>query len=105
MIKFRYKLPEGLVPLVNKEVVDFNDEYITGIMPEEISGNLKHCSMYMICELEEHDKITVLRNPIAVVETNQPNAMIAYRETYGKDNGTVLCEIVDRCDNIKVIPL
>ena len=103
-IKFRYKIPENLQPLVNQTVVDYGSNYLYGLMPEELVGELRHCSLYMICELESVNTIDVWRNPVAVVGPNEINAMETYVKNTGKENGSVLCEIVNRCDNIKVEP-
>jgi hypothetical protein len=104
MIKFKYRLPDNLVPLVNKTIVDYGYDFLYGLMPEGIAYQLRHCSMYLICELESHNNLMVHRNPVAVVERNQQNAMDVYIEATGNKNGTILCEIIDRCDNISVEP-
>ena len=104
MVKFKYRLPEALVPLVSTTVVDYGLDYVYGLMPKELIGQLRHCSMYMICEYEDHNGVQVWRNPVAVVARNDVDAMEAYVKTMKKENGSVLCEIVNRCDNIKVEP-
>lgn len=104
MVKFKYKLPFDLVKLIKSTIVNYDYDYICGIMPKGLVGQLKHCSMYMICELENHDGIDVYSNPLAVVARNHTNAMETYVKNTEKENGSILCEIVDRCDNIKVEP-
>lgn len=104
MIKFICALPAGLVPLVNKTVVDYGLDYIRGIVDEGLTGQLRHCSMYMICEYENNHGVSVYRNPLAVVAHNDTEAMEAYVRTTGKENGSILCIIYDRCDNVKVEP-
>jgi hypothetical protein len=103
-IKFKYTLPANLQPLVDKTVVDYGLNYVYGLMPEDLTGQLKHCSLYMICELEFINNMQVWRNPIAVVGNNEFNAMETYVKNTGKENGSILCEIVNRCDNIVVEP-
>ena len=104
MVKFRYRLPEHLQPLVNQTVMNYGQNYLNGIMPRSLAGQLRHCSLYMICEFESNNGIDVWTNPMAVVGTNEVDAMETYVRTTGKENGSVLCEIVNRCDNIKVEP-
>ena len=103
-VKFRYRIPNNLQPLVDETVVNYGLDYLYGLMPEELSGQLRHCSLYMICEFEFIDNTQVWQNPIAVVGQNEVEAMETYVKNTGKENGSVLCEIVNRCDNIKVEP-
>ena len=103
-IKFKYRIPDNLLPLVNQTVSDFGMDYLYGLMPEELGGQLRHCSLYMICEFEDINGLQVWRNPVAVVGKNEVEAMETYVRNIRKENGSVLCEIVNRCDNIKVEP-
>jgi hypothetical protein len=103
-IRFKYTLPENLVPLVNETIVDYGYDYVYGLLPEELSSDLRHCSLYMICELEFVNNMQVWRNPVAIVAHNDVEAMEVYVTNMGKNNGSVLCEIVNRCDNIVVEP-
>ena len=101
-VKFKYRIPENLQPLVDKTVVDYGLNYVYGLMPEELAGQLRHCSLYMICEYENNNNFQVWRNPVAIVAPNEISAMETYVRNTHKENGSVLCEIVNRCDNIKV---
>lgn len=103
-IKFKYKIPENLLPLVNQTIVNYGLDYLYGLMPRELAGQLRHCSLYMICEYESSNGISIWSNPVAVVGYNEVNAMETYVRNTNKENGSVLCEIVNRCDNIKVEP-
>ena len=100
-IRFKYRIPENLQPLVDKTVTDYGLTYLYGIMPEGLASQLRHCSLYLICEYE-NTGIEVWRNPMAVVGNNEVDAMETYVRFTGNENGSVLCEIVDRCDTIKV---
>lgn len=102
VIKFKYRIPENLKPLVDTTVVDYGYDYLYGLMPEGLANQLKHCSLYMICEFESIQGVGVWRNPIAVVGNNEFSAMETYTLTTHKHNGSILCEIVNRCDKIKV---
>ena len=101
-IKFRYRIPDNLLPLVNQTVADYGYDYVYGLMPEELVSQLRHCSLYMICEFEFINGLQVWRNPVAVVAPNEVDAMETYVRNTKKENGSVLCEIVDRCDKITV---
>lgn len=103
-VKFKYKIPKNLQPLVDETVVDYGLDYLYGFMPEELSGQLRHCSLYMICEFNDINGVQVWKNPVAIVGTNEFNAMETYAENTKNTNGSVLCEIINRCDNIKVEP-
>lgn len=103
-IKFKYTIPQNLQPLVDQTIVNYGLDYLYGVMPEEIIGDLRHCSLYMICELDFVNNMQVWQNPVAVVGHNEVEAMEAYVRETQKENGSVLCEIVNRCDNIKVEP-
>ena len=104
VVRFKYRLPEHLVPLVAQTVANYGLDYVYGLMPKDLAGQLRHCSMYMICEYESNDGIDVWTNPVAVVGYNEVSAMETYVRNIKKENGSVLCEIVGRCDNIKVEP-
>ena len=101
-IKFKYKIPENLLPLVRQTVVDYGSDYIYGFVPEDLSGQLKHCSLYMVCDFESTDGVDIWREPVAIVGYNEINAIETYTKNTNKTNGSVLCEILNRCDNIKV---
>lgn len=102
VVQFKYKLPEGIIPLVRQDIDGFNDDYILGWFDQMDIGQLHHCSLYMICELETIDNNNILSNPLAVVGKNTVQAMETYVKATGNKNGTVLCEIVNDCSSIKV---
>lgn len=101
-IKFKYVLPEALQPLVKETVSDYGLDYLYGLMPEELAGQLRHCSLYMVCEHENLDNVQLWKNPMAVVAINNSNAIETYSNATGAKNGSVLCEIANKCDKIKV---
>ena len=101
-VRFKYRIPENLQPLVNETVVNYGLDHLYGFMPEELAGQLRHCSLYMICEYENINGLQVWTNPVAIVGTNEVNAMETYVKNTKKENGSVLCEIVNRCDKIRV---
>lgn len=103
-IKFKYRIPENLQPLIDTTITDYGLDYVYGLMPEDLAGDLKHCSLYMVCEFEYINFTEIWRNPVAIVAPNEVSAIETYAENMNKNNGSVLCEIVNRCDNIKVEP-
>lgn len=103
MIKFRVKIPESLLDLCRKEIMDFIYDELNGIMEQGMAGQLRHCSMYIICEQEFVNNRVIWRNPLAVVAKNESAAMTMYYDHTGNTNGGVLCAMYDRCDNISVM--
>lgn len=102
LIRFKYRLPDNLVPLVQKEIVDWPYDYLYGMMEPGIASQLRNHGLYMICELEVHNNRNVYKNPVAVVAKNENEAIRVYHDDTGKENGLVFCEIVNRCDKITV---
>ena len=103
-IKFEYKIPDNLLPLVQQTIVDYGSDYLYGYMPEGLAGQLQHCSLYMVCEFESNNGVDIWKNPLAIVSNNEVNAVETYSEATGSEIPSVLCEIVNRCDKIVVRP-
>ena len=102
MIKFVYRISDNLLPLVRTSIVNYTNDYFIGYMDEGDTANLRHTSLYLACELINTDNISVHSNPIAVVAKNQYDATGMYNEITGSQSGTMLCEIINRCDNLTV---
>ena len=102
-IKFEYKIPDNLLPLI-RQTVDYQSDYLYGYLPEGLAGQLRHCSLYMVCEFENSSGIDIWKNPLAIVSNNEFNAVETYSEVTGSEIPSVLCEIVNRCDKIVVKP-
>ena len=86
-LNFIYKISDSLLNLAKKEIVDFPiDGQLNGWIDkfDIINKQLKHCSMYLVCELATPNNINVLSNPMCIV--------------------AVMCEILNSCVNIKVQP-
>ena len=103
-IKFKYRMSIDLEPLVRTTIINYNDIYLYGILPEELAGQLKHCSLYLVCSLDYSDNVQVWQNPLAIVAKNEKSAVEKYAELTNSEIGSVLCEIANRCDKLKVIP-
>lgn len=105
-LNFIYKISDSLLNLAKKEIVDFPiDGQLNGWIDkfDIINKQLKHCSMYLVCELATPNNINVLSNPMCIVAKNQSKAMEIFNIVTEK-NGTVMCEIINSCVNIKVQP-
>ena len=101
MIAFKYKLPEGIKDLAWGAIYGFNSEYIKGYMPEGISTQLKHYSLFMVCDLEIVDDNNIYKNPVAIVAKNESRAAELYAEIFEK-YGFVFCELSDDASKITV---
>ena len=102
-IKFKYTFKEDLLNLVRQNIVNYTSDFAIGYMNEGDVNNLRHRSLYLMCEIiEPTPSMRVYQNPIVVVAKNQYDATGMYNEITGSQSGTMLCEIVNRCDNIIV---
>jgi hypothetical protein len=101
MVKFKYKIDNGLLPLVQNLIVDFYDNTFTGYLPEGLSGQMQHCTLFIVCEFEEINSTQVYKNPIVVVARNDGQAVQIYQEVTG-NIGFVLHRISEDCSKIKV---
>ena len=104
MIKFKYILPEDIGSLVRGSMATPYAGYLVGYLPEELAHDLRHCYLYMVCELDynKKDNINVYSNPVAIVARNDGDALRTFSTETGKDNGMIYGEICNRCDKIKV---
>ena len=66
LINFIYKLPASLVPLTRKEMVGFTDDRIVGWFDQADVSQLKHCSMFMVCNYEQNSNVTVYTDPVGI---------------------------------------
>lgn len=104
MIKFKYNLPNDLLQLVQRTVVDFTDYFLYGCMDEGFAGQLKHCTLFLVCEYDEINNQQIYRNPIVVVAMNDGQAVQYYNEMTDK-YGFILHRITEDCSKIKVEPI
>lgn len=100
LIGFKYKLSPALVMLASNEVSGLDGQYIKGWLDYEDTNQLNHCSMYMVCE-QDND---LLSNPLAIIARNTFEALSKFHRATKLNNGTVMCEIVNNCDGLKVEP-
>lgn len=100
LIGFKYKLSPAFSKLARQEIPDLNEEYINGWLDSEDANQLYHCSMYMICEQQDE----FLSNPLAIIARNSFEALQKFYKATEKNNGTVVCEILNSCEGVKVNP-
>lgn len=108
-INFKYKIPSNITELAISDIENFpSNGELNGYIDEFdiYNKNLKYCSMYLVCELEAHINTNdrKLLNPYCIVAKNEFRAIDAFYNITKKNNGTVMCEIINNCSNIKVIP-
>lgn len=103
-IQFKYRLSDQILSFIRKQVIDFDSDSMIGWFNQANAGQFQHCSLYIICELETYEDVYINRNPILIVGKNTVQAMEIYNSITGSKNGTILCEVVNNCSNIKVIP-
>lgn len=102
LINFIYKLPASLVPLTRKEMIGFTDDRIVGWFDQADVSQLKHCSMFMVCNYEQNSNVTVYTDPVGIVARNEVQALEIYHKATNMVNGLVFCSIIDDCSNITV---
>lgn len=104
LIEFVYRLPEKIVPLAQKDIVDFTDDRIIGYLDQGDVSRLSHCSLYMVCNLNTYNELNVISNPVGIVAPNEGQALDTYFKATENTNGMVFCSIVDDCSTVKVEP-
>ena len=103
MLEFKYRMNPDAAKNISASMSNFNGEYLHGIMPEYISKQLKHCSLFVCYESDYmEDKLERRSSPIAVVAKNVHDALEAYSEFTGSGNGSIFCELERNCENIIV---
>jgi len=106
MIKFKYTLRDDLIQLVHGTISGFYGNYLEGYLPEDLAHDLKHCSLYMVCELSgKLNRSNTYTKPIAIVARNDVDALNSYHTITESSNGTVYAELENRCDKLEVEPL
>lgn len=104
MKKFKYKISNELLPLMHKLLVDFFDNSCIGYLPDGLTGQMKHCTLFLMCDFEEINGNQVYKNPIVVVAKNDGQAAETYQKATGKI-GFILYRITEDCSKIMVEPL
>ena len=105
MIKFMYRIDDNLLPLIRTSIVNYTNDYFIGYMNEGDTANLRHTSLYLVCEIMNTDTLNVHSNPIPVVAKNENAAVTMYDEIMSSGNGTVLSVLENRCDNLMAEPV
>lgn len=103
MIKFKYSIPDDLNELMSKTIMGFGRSYCAGYMPEGLIGQLRHTTLFLMCEYEykKEGGIQKYKNPIVVVARNDTSAAEIFYEVTGK-YGLVLHRITEDCSKLMV---
>ena len=101
MLKFRYKPSEDMVRLMFGTIEGFHDEYITGIMEDELALQLRKMKCYLVCAEDESKTGMRYYNPMAIVAKSDYDAVgTFYRHT--DLNGSVMCVLENNAAKMKV---
>lgn len=101
-IGFRYTVNSSLFDFLKSTVSGVYSPKIEGWLCQQDARMLSGCSMYVVVESDYDNRGEARSNPVLIVARNQETAMRYYNETTGKENGSVLCEVLDSCKNVKV---
>ena len=102
MIRFKYKMNDGLYEFVTQNIANYSDIYLHGILSESLVKSLAHCSLYLVAEVKNIDNNDIMLNPMVVVAQSNTMAIDYYNEFTGIRNATCIVDIENRCDKIKV---
>lgn len=107
MVKFMYNVREDVATLINKTVINVeNPGKIIGYAEKGRLHDLQHTSLFLVCECKYINNTEVFSNPIAILALNQSEANSLYHEIVKNNNNcTVLCELENHCDKLKVEPI
>lgn len=101
-IKFKYRMNQNLAQMVSSTVSGYTGQYLTGIMPAGLTSQLRHSSLFLVCDFSEDDAgVQTYSNPVAIVAVNEVMAAQIYREHFEKP-AFILHRIEDDCSKIKV---
>lgn len=109
MIKFKYEVDNGMAGLIRSTFADVvNPNMLVGYVEKEKLANidlLRHNSLFLVCDCvfsATDDTPSDYKNPIAVVAKNQSEAIGIYNNIFKTDEGIVMCELKNRCDELEV---
>ena len=100
MVNFKYRIHESLIPLIQKDIMNYNNNFLIGYLEE--GSDLRYSGLYLVCEIKRMQNIDIRLNPIAVVARNESEEIRIYQEITEINDCTVICELERRCDALKV---
>ena len=105
LVEFQYRVPNQLANLMKSNIGNFNGDYILGWVKTKDSKFLKSRSLYLICESDESTEGPIgMYNPVGIVAKTEYEALDIYNKVTGNTNGIFHSKILDKCNNLKVIP-
>ena len=101
MINFKDRIKPDMQSYLHTAVPNFYDEYLKCMSDDIHAGDLRHCSLYLVCPENYVDKKQINENPVGIVANNTEEASEVYAAEYNKA-AYIVIELESRCDNIKV---
>ena len=102
--KFIYNLPEALQQLMIKEIVNFNDTALDCWINVADARELRHRSLYLVCDYRVIGSNAIYSMPMGIVAKNNMEALEAYHDVTTNTNGTIHSELENNCAKMKIIP-
>lgn len=101
MIHFRYRPSPEFNAILKKDIVDYYNDTIAGVMEEGVASNLRYAAAYLVCEMEFIDGININKNPLVVVALNDNGACELYSKATGRV-GTIMDLLQSNCAKFKI---
>lgn len=101
IIRFKYNMNPDLIKLCREAIIEYDYDYLYGAMHRDISNQLNHASLYLICQDKEIQGNQFYANPLAIVAKNDVEAIGLYQSLTG-NNGISMCELERVCNTLKV---
>ena len=103
-IRFIYKPNEIMMDLIKRNIADYGNDFLYGILDEGMKYQLKKCGIYLVCEQIIVSGISIYKNPLAVVAHGQQDAANLYYQETGQ-NASIMCDLEQYANKAKVMPL
>lgn len=105
-LKFKYKIPSQLRPLIMGTMIGYTDEYLYGFVEAGVLSQLNHHGLYIVCECKQIPSKMIYQNPVVVVAKNESDALrIYYEELPEAPKDKIIrvhSRIMDNCKGLKV---
>ena len=103
-IQFKYTVNNHLADFLESNVSNYKGSTLKGWFNQQDAKFLRNCSMYVVVNSDYTNAGEIRTDPILIVARNQDTAMRYYYEITKKEYGSVLCEALDNCGGVSVIP-
>lgn len=101
MIHFRYRPSPEFNAVLRKDIEDYYNDTIRGVMDEGVASNLRYAAAYLVCEMEFVNGLNINKNPLVVIALNDRDACETYLNATGKI-GTIMDLLQSNCTKFKV---